>query len=442
MPLVNNLDMENSLKTKLHYMYSLRRFGIKPGLEVISAILEQLGHPEADYPSIHITGTNGKGSTAAMLASILQSAGLKVGLYTSPHLFSFNERIKVDGHTISDESLGRYIDRIQEITKNAPPTFFEFTTAIAFKYFSDQHIDIAVIEVGLGGTYDATNVIRPEIAIITNVSLDHTDILGKTRKEIARDKAGIIKPGCDVITAEENPEVLSIFRQACKKQSATLHEVKNNITVHEISGNWQSQVFRTEGAVEGEFELRLLGKHQLANAATALLAVKLLKKRSSAMKQWNNLTINNDSIHDGLEKTAWPGRLQGVSEKPFVLIDGAHNEASALALRRFIEEKELEIDVLVLGIKEGKDADRIIDILTPLARHVITTEGAYQPMDAGKLSDMIPGSRPIKEVPKAIQEAKAIAGEKGKIIITGSLYMIPEAMKALNPKSQTPMPNQ
>lgn len=429
--------MSEILSDKLEYMYSLRRFGIKPGLEVISAILEQQGHPERSYPSVHITGTNGKGSTAAMVASILQSTGLKVGLYTSPHLFRFNERIRVNSQPISDQQLSEHIDIIHEISGHAPPTFFEFTTAIAFNHFSDQEVDIAIIEVGLGGTFDATNVIHPEIAVITNISLDHTDILGQTKSAIARDKAGIIKRGCDVVTAEEDFAVLDIFKQKCAEQNATLHEVKNNINVHLIKQDWYSQTFRTQGAIEDEFTIPLLGKHQLANATTALLAVSLLNKRSSIMKQWKNVTINNSNIHKGLVNTSWPGRLQVVSEDPFVIVDGAHNEASALALSRYIRGKELEIDVLILGLKEGKDADGIIDILAPLAKQVIATEGTYQPMKADKIADMIPGSRPIKEVTKAIDTAIELAGDQGKILITGSLYMIPEAMKALtNPKTR------
>lgn len=426
MPLVNHLE----------YMYGLRRFGIKPGLKNISAVLAALNHPEQKFRSVHITGTNGKGSTAAMVASILQESGLKTGLYTSPHLFAFNERIKINGQNITDQKLVKYIELVRDAATraNTQLTFFEFATAVAFSYFAQETIDIAVVEVGMGGALDATNVINPEVAVITNVSLDHTEILGDTKEKIARDKAGVIKPGGAVITAEEDPGLINIFQEACAQQNAKLHIVQNEIQIKPLEETWHSQTFQACGAISGNYTVPLLGKHQLTNAATALLAAHILSRQiqNNKISQFLNFSISNN-IQQGLKNTHWPGRLQVVSQKPFILVDGAHNETGALALKEFAEERQLKFDVLVLGLKQGKDAQKIIRIIAPLARHIITTEGAYQPLSAEELSGLITGSEAIKSVPAAVAQARAQAGEEGKILITGSLYMIPEAMKALAP---------
>lgn len=228
---------------ELEYLYHLERFGVKPGLGVMRELMDVLGHPEKKFKSIHVTGTNGKGSTCAMVESVLRESGIKTALYTSPHLYTFNERIKISGVPISDSDLISLIQEIRDVVEknNLQPTFFEFTTALAFLYFSRAHIDIAVIEVGMGGRLDATNVITPLLSIITNVGLDHMEFLGDTVEEIAREKAGIIKEGVPVITREEDENILNIFNEEAKKNNTHVIRAQDVVSTKVLHADFSGQ---------------------------------------------------------------------------------------------------------------------------------------------------------------------------------------------------------
>ncbi len=294
----------------LEYLYALERRGIKVGLEHTQELLKVCGNPQDNYQSIHIAGTNGKGSTSAMLASILIEAGYKVGLYTSPHLIRFNERIRVNGIPISDNSIVEFVSRYKPTIENIQSTFFEATTAMAFEYFSQEKIDIAVIETGLGGRLDSTNVLNPKVTIITSITIDHTEILGKDLKTIAFEKGGIIKNGTPLVLSSQSNAVKEVILEIAKNKNSKIiycsqRNIKN-ISVSEIgtSFNWNGIDYNTN----------LIGQHQAYNAILTIEAVKLISNK-----------IDDKSISDGLKKVKWPGRLQKLHGTLPIFYDVAHN---------------------------------------------------------------------------------------------------------------------
>lgn len=439
-----------SLQEQLAYMYSLERFGIKLGLEVMEQLLAALEHPERQFQSVHITGTNGKGSTAAFLESMLRQTGRKTGLYTSPHLVTFHERIRVKGVAITDEELISLIAEVREKTDelHIQPTFFEFTTAVAFLFFARAKVEIAVVEVGMGGLLDATNVITPLISIIANIGNDHMPMIGNNRQEIAENKAGIIKKNGIVVTAETNPNFIEYFRKVCRERQATLHVVQEELYVilseakdlrvpaddfpsevmkHQkreilrpamagLQNDRVKQTFTLSGTISGEFTIPLLGAHQITNACTALLAAHLLKLPLPTMKV-------------GLEKTIWPGRLDVVSTKPFILVDGAHNDDGIACLHQFLQETKLpHPKVLVLAVKKGKDMKELLKLIIPRFEHIIITQGTYEPEDTGVIAAQIKGGVEIPDAKQAIAAGKKMLGENDMMLVTGSLYMIGAAL--------------
>ncbi|MBF8298552.1 MAG: folC, partial [candidate division NC10 bacterium] len=340
------------------YLYGLQRFGVKLGLESIARLLQAVGDPHRRFPSILIGGTNGKGSTAAFLASILQAAGYRIGLYTSPHLLDFTERIRVDGQGISPAEVAHLTDELRSLIPDlflAPrtfshPTFFEVTTALAFLHFARTEVDFAVIEVGLGGRFDATNILDPEVAVITNIALEHQEYLGRTLGAIAAEKAGIVRKGSHVVTAADSPEALAVIAGACRAQGATLLDIRAacdwQISRSDLSE--QHFILAQAGEPTGEFTIRLLGRHQVTNAATAIAAARLLRARGAH--------IPEGSIREGLRLTRWPGRLQLFPGHPLVILDAAHNPAGAKALRGFLEEQQFAGRlILVFGVLKDKD---------------------------------------------------------------------------------------
>jgi dihydrofolate synthase / folylpolyglutamate synthase len=315
-------------------------FGMKLGLENTKAILKRLKNPEKQFSSIHIAGTNGKGSTAAMLASILKEAGYKVGLFTSPHLVDVRERFQINGEMISEAGLEKLSDEIRhcEQSEAIPLTFFEFVTALAFLYFARSKVDIAVIETGMGGRLDATNVITPEVSVITNVAMDHAQHLGDTLEKIAFEKAGIIKKGVPVVCGEEFVLYLPPFLPL-------------------------SPALSPKG--ERVLKVGLLGEHQQENASLALQAIQCLNKSG----KWK---ISDEAIQSGLENVKFPGRLEYI--KPNILLDGAHNPAAMRTLREYLEENHAEDKIqLIIGMMEDKAVDDILKEILPVADKVIVT---------------------------------------------------------------------
>lgn len=462
------------LAAQLRYLNRLERFAaIKPGLDAMRALLAALGNPHEQFPSIHIAGTNGKGSVAAILSSLLQHRRLQttnyklqthnIGRYTSPHLTRFNERVCINDSPITDIELARLISDVRRAARrrHLSPTFFEFTTAVALLHFARQHVDLAVIEVGMGGRLDATNVITPLVSIITNIGLDHTAWLGPTRRTIAREKAGIIKPGVPLITAARDPVILNYFKKSCRELRAPFYPVHRHLRARRLRHDLSGQTFAVSGAMRSTFTLPLLGRHQIDNALTALLAFTVLSSRRENLKsplpKWGEgrvrgyqaknashtklLPITPTDIVSSLAAIRWPGRLQIFSRDPFILLDGAHNPDGVRALSRFLDEEKEKLpppDVLLLGSKNDKDISALLKLIVPRFRRVIVSEASYQPLPAAELAARLvrktPGAKTITaepNLPRALTLARRDLRPGGMLLVTGSLYLIGDTLKLL-----------
>lgn len=421
----------------IEYLYGLQWHGIKLGLDNIRRLMTVLNEPHRRFRSVHIAGTNGKGSTAAMVAAILAAAGYRTGLYTSPHLIDFTERIRINGEPISRDAAARLTDRVRTAAADLPVTFFEFTTAIAFLYFADSAVDFVVAEVGMGGRYDATNVLTPLVSVITPVDFDHQAYLGDTIERIAAEKAGIIKPSVPVVTAAERPEAVSVIRNVCHEQNAPLYRLGFEVRVEGET----PQRFGYHG-IHGSLanlNCSLLGRHQLSNAACALAALELLGQ--------TGISIGEEAVRRGLSSVRWEGRLEPMPPAPSgaaVILDGAHNPAGARVLRAFLEEwrpsrpKRL---ILVVGILRDKDIDGILEELVPIADEVIVTRPRYERAVAAddlkrhldKYGVRVTVCEPLEE---ALRYAQSAAAAADRICITGSLYTVGEARSYLKGLAQ------
>ena len=419
----------------LEQLYGLERFGIKLGLENIRRLLALVGDPQAGLQAVHVTGTNGKGSVCAYVASALRKAGYRVGLYTSPHLVRFNERIQVDGVRISDEDLLRLWDGIQPAMKAMDgdravnrPTFFEVTTAMAFEYFREQKVDVASIEVGMGGRFDATNVIDGRVAVIARVGLEHTEHLGRTVDRIAREKAGIIKPTSRVVTVEQ--EALPVIEQRCHELEVPLSVVGRDVTVERISQDLSGQRLVIRGPF-GEIDVRtpLLGSFQVENVGLAVAA--LMELRTSGFP------VPDAAIAEGIASTEWPGRLQRIRGDPLVLVDGAHNGPAAAALASaYAELFPARKCILVTGILADKDLPSIASSLGPLANRVIAcrpkSHRAYHPEEVASAFRRYAPAEVVPSVADAIDRALTEAATGDIVLITGSIYTAGEALAHLD----------
>jgi dihydrofolate synthase/folylpolyglutamate synthase len=371
-----------SYSETISYLYGLRKQGIKFGLDNITRLLSELKNPHKSFPSIHVAGTNGKGSTSAIIASILQTAGVRVGLFTSPHLVSFTERMKIDGVEITESELVQLASEIKEIVSGIDdfsPTFFEVVTAMALLYFEREGINAAVIEVGMGGRLDATNIIVPEVSVITNIGYDHKEFLGNTIREIAYEKAGIIKSGIPVVTSHQEPEVREVIEKKAGEQQAELYiygkDFSSTLTKEDMPGICFD--YRNDSLALRDLFLPLTGEHQMQNASVAIKAIELLTKKSTCRF---SLDSSNDSVREGLKRVRWPGRLELIHEDPPIVIDGAHNPAAAIALSRTLRNlflRKYEKIILVLGIMDDKDISGVMKPLLPLASEIILTSASY-----------------------------------------------------------------
>ena len=404
----------------LQYIDGTQWFGSKPGLERTEALLDKLGRPQDRLKYIHIAGTNGKGSCAAMLASILKAAGYRTGLYTSPYLFRFHERMQINGEPVSDEALAELVTRIRPLAEamDDHPTEFELITAAALLWFAEEHCDIVVLEVGLGGRLDATNVIAaPEAAVLMNIGLDHTAVLGDTLEQIAAEKAGILKPGCEAVAYQQQESVLEVFRQKAREVGAGLHVADFSQLVPEFDSlEGQSFTYRGE-----PYALALLGDHQLRNAAVVLETVEVLRRRG-----WR---ISHEAVEHGLYATAWPARFELVSEEPPFIVDGGHNPQCAESVRRnllhyFPESRR----VLLVGVLRDKDYPALFDILNEAAdAWVCVTPNSERALPAAELGKFLERyGKPVtvcESIPDGVETAREQAGEDGMVCAVGSLYM-------------------
>jgi len=376
------------------YLQSLQKFGINLGLKRITYLLAKLGNPQQKFQSIHIAGTNGKGSTAAMIASILKEAGCKVGLYTSPHIFDYTERIKINGKDISKKELTVALDRVKKASRGmkSKPTIFEVLTAAAFLHFAKKKIDIAIVEVGLGGRLDATNVITPLVNVITNIDYEHTEILGKTLTKIAGEKAATIKPGIPVVTAEKKKEPLNVLKEVAKQNNSLLLQITD---------------YRLP------ITLNLLGVYQRLNAACAIAAIRMIQ-----------IKVTRAQIRRGLKKAQWPGRFQVVSRKPLIILDGAHNPAGARVLRETIHKLYPKKKFTVIfGCQKTKDYQVMLRELKPISSKLILTKSLH------------PQAREFKGATDSIKQAFKVWDGKSPLLITGSLFLVADALT--KPLTQT-----
>lgn len=428
---------EQMYQDTLKYLASLTKFGMNFGLGRIQALLQRVGNPEKELRVIHIGGTNGKGSTSMMVAEILEAAGFRVGLFTSPHLNDYRERMTINGQMIPKAEVTHLVDILRPLLEKMGrdgvehPTEFEVSTALAFMYFAEQKVDYAVIEVGLGGAIDSTNVVAPLVSVITNVGMDHMDYLGKTIEEIASVKAGILKQKSVAITAAERPEAIKVIRERAKLLNIPLWIIGEDVRWESCWSGELEQEFDLVGlhAKYPKIRLHLVGTHQIKNAATAVTVCEILQSQYG-------VKIKREDIYNGLKKTVWPGRLEVLSLKPKVLLDGAHNEDGANSLAEALKLFKRRRLVLCLGMLGDKEREKVVEILTPLADQVIITKpnspraGNWQ-----YLAQLVEE----KGLPVETIESPALAVTEGynklqpddMLCVTGSLYMIAEAREAL-----------
>lgn len=406
------------------------RFGSKLGLESIRTLLEYLENPQDALKYIHVAGTNGKGSTSSFLNSVLVRSGFNVGLYTSPHLITFNEGIKINSVNIKDEEIAKSAN----IVKNAVdkmladghqhPTQYEIVTAISFEYFKAMKVDIVILEVGMGGRLDATNVIEcPLVSIITPIAMDHVGFLGDTIEKVAAEKAGIIKPNCDVVVARQDKDALKVIEDVSKELNSNIYNVEyESIKVTDMSESGSTFNVQVREKEYEDLHVGLIGQHQIENALVALTAIEVLKK--------HGFEIHDLSIKLGLKETKWAGRLELIQEKPRILIDGAHNLHGAKALSRTIDNVfNYNKLVAVIGILSDKDIDGVFAQLLPLCDEIIFTKPANpracDPRELIKYGEQYGIPCIVEEdIIRAYEIGKSKITDEDMLLCCGSLYMI------------------
>jgi dihydrofolate synthase/folylpolyglutamate synthase len=431
-------------------------------LEHMRVLLAALGNPENRFPTVLIAGTNGKGSTAATLASILQASGLKTGLYTSPHLVRINERIRLNGKPIGDDDFATLHDVVDRTAERLVgegdlpwhPSFFEMLTAMAFEYFARIRPDMVVLEVGMGGRLDATNVVEPRLTIITDISLDHQKYLGETVAEIAREKAGTIRPGGVVVTLPQLPEANDVIGNTILDMNARAVNAVPYVppvspgSASSLSGDGGNAGIRNRYPLEvmGKeilVESPLVGRHQLRNLALAIAAAEELQRQGIAQ-------ITPETIAQGIRETYWPGRFQVVpaaESSPMYVLDVAHNPAGAWALRSTLSSAYPEVGIgsgsgreitMVFGVMRDKAMQEITEILFPIAGRVIVTQAdnprSASPDEIRQAAARVTGGTGIEEaadVASALEQARKVAGPEGLVVVTGSIYIVGEAMRTL-----------
>jgi dihydrofolate synthase / folylpolyglutamate synthase len=431
----------------LDYLFGLQRFGIKLGLANITGLLDHLGNPHREFRAVHIAGSNGKGSTAAFLASILRQAGCRVGLYTSPHLVDFRERIQIDGLPISTD---RVVSLTEQIRSKAvlmdeqeelwPPlsspdlpkgfdrekatiTFFEFTTVMAFLYFREEKVEWAVLETGMGGRLDATNVIDPLLSVITSISLEHQQHLGKTLTRIAEEKAGIIKARRPLITAVTQPRIRSLLQKRCRELQSPFYALGQDFAAKPVGS--QKMHYRGRGHEWPNLRLGLLGRHQIINASMALAAAEVLMEAG--------VPIEEETVRRGLAEVYWPGRLELIPGPPRIVLDGAHNAESSGILKKAMGENfPRRRLILILGIMADKAISKIMAHLAPLADTLILTRPGMDRAASLEVlrAEAAPFRKPTQEIPavgQALDRALKEAEDQDVILVTGSLFTVGEA---------------
>ena len=423
------------MKNNLENLFKKTASGIKPGLKTTENLLECLGNPHTQFKAIHIAGTNGKGSTAAYLESIFRASDLNTGLYTSPHLFDFNERIKINGQKIKNEELKRLFKIVEtKDTGQRKATFFEFTTAMAFLHFLEKNIDIAIIETGMGGRFDSTNVITPILSIITNIGIEHTDFLGDSIEKIAYEKAGIIKKNIPIITGA-NGTALDIIKKTAVKNNSDLFVAEKDFSYFKKDMEYS---YRGIAGQLIKLAPSLNGRHQLINASVALAACEVINMSSQLQAK-----IQPEKMKKAISETRWDGRLQTISSSPNIIVDCAHNTHAAKTLAEYITSQNKSRTIVIFGCLKDKNPESIIKTLQPVSDMFIFTkpasERAIDPEELPALS--IKKNIVIEDPFEALAYAKKIADPKALICIAGSIYLVGKILENFDKMPMMRKPN-
>jgi dihydrofolate synthase/folylpolyglutamate synthase len=437
------MDVEARYRQALDYLYSYIDYSLLGGraiaeadfnLERVFALVDLLGNPQQAYPSVHVAGSKGKGSVSVLCASALQAQGYRVGLYTSPHLHVFEERIQIDREMISRPDLIALVDEIKPYVAAVPElTTFEIQTALAFWYFARQKVDAAVIEVGLGGRLDATNVIVPRVSVITALFLEHTLVLGDTLSQIAAEKAGIIKPGVPVVLSPQKEEAYRVVARIAAAINSPLVYVEQAYSYEMLAASLENQTFllrENKTGKQTQLQINLLGPHQIENAATAYAALQVLRDQG--------VPLSGDAVRDGFSSAKWPIRFEIVRQNPYVILDAAHTPEAAEKLHQTMDmlfpDRPI---VLVFGVSSDKKVQDMLSVLLPNTRQIIFTRSSHpRAMDIDTLMGIaLPFDVPVKaveSVARAMQEALKVAGEEAVVLVTGSIFVAADARLALS----------
>ena len=426
------LTMANTYQECLKKIYQLGRFGIKLELNTIGNILQVLGHPEKKFLTVHVAGTNGKGSTATYIAAILQAAGFKTGIYTSPHLVTFNERICVNGQMISNDDVVAAYEAVNAAdTGKRNATFFEIATAMAFCYFAEQQVEWAVIETGMGGRFDATNIIVPQVSLITNLSIEHTEYLGGTIRSLANEKGGIIKQNIPVVTSVTQPSGIGMLKTIAREKSAALYRFRHDFFTRKNPGR-STLTYRGLHLHIPNLTIPLPGDHQKENVSLALAACELLFDQNS--KTDPRYALTPALAKKGLGTARWPGRLEIIRQNPLVILDGAHNRKAAQVLGKYLSTTLAEKKItLVVGILDDKPYEAMLTYLLSAAHRVIITRAKIDRslpthVLAAAAKKIFTGLILVKEdVTEAVSLAISTSSDKDAVCIAGSLYVAGEA---------------
>ena len=416
------------------YLIEVTKYGSVPGLDSIRELMRRLGNPQDKLKFIHIAGTNGKGSVLAYLSTILKKAGYRTGRYVSPTLFSYRERIQVDGEMIGREDLARLTEIVRDVSEDmerdglAHPTSFETETAVAWLYFAEKNCDIVVLETGMGGRLDATNIVQTTVLeILTSVSMDHMEFLGDTLAAIAEQKAGIIKPYTAVVSAPQEDEAMEVIEKTCREKECTLHTVDQD-SLSDVVYGWDRQKLSYRNWKD--VEISLAGRYQIQNAMTALEAVNVLRELG--------YKITDVDVYEGMRETVWRGRFTVIRKNPAVILDGAHNPAAARELKASLEQyfpgRTLRY---IFGMFRDKDHEKVIELTAPLAEHIITVETPDNvratPAEALKeeVARVNPSVEAAKSIADAVEKTFSQASPEDVIVIFGSLSFLGEAERAV-----------
>ncbi|WP_169713601.1 bifunctional folylpolyglutamate synthase/dihydrofolate synthase [Paludifilum halophilum] len=414
--------------------------GIRPGLERMEEVLERMGRPERRLKYIHIAGTNGKGSTAAMIASVLNEAGYPTGMFTSPYINHWSERISMDGEPIGEEAFNHWAGQVAAVVEKLAeegmerPTPFEFWTLVAINYFAREALPWFVVwETGLGGRLDSTNVVYPLVSVITSIGHDHMNLLGESLSEIAAEKAGIIKPGVPVLTTCREEAAAQVLKEKAEENNSRFYRIDRDFYGQELPGEKEGAYFRFSGPFRDiePVTIPLAGSHQVTNGTAALMTLEVLR-------QYYATVLDDEDILRGMERTEWPGRLERVSKQPQILLDGAHNPEAACALARALSSYTYDSLHLLIGVLEDKDVQGILSPLLPLADRVVATQPEHpRAMPAEKLGEQVRFFQPEAKVEaygssrEGLEALTRWAGENDLILVTGTLFLVSELRQSL-----------